>query len=197
MARKGKNLSDDDREVWNKVARSTRPLQSDEKKSTVKKPARMAVKIAPASAGAGKQQTGKARAVSVPAAAVDLRSGKGGSGPVMDRRRFDRLRRGKIAPQARIDLHGMTAANAHPALVGFITRAHAQGIRLVLVITGKGNVRRDDAGFMPVQRGVLRHSVPQWLQRPPIGPLVLEVTQAHLRHGGGGALYVYLRRVRE
>lgn len=192
MARKGKYLSDDDREVWNQVARTTRPLRPDEKKPPVKKPARTAVKITPESTSIRKQQSGSARSVSGPAAAVDLHSGK----PAMDRRRFDKLRRGKIAPQARIDLHGMTAANAHPALTGFITRAHAQGIRLVLVITGKGSVRREEDGFMPVQRGVLRHSVPQWLQRPPIGPLILEVTQAHLRHGGGGALYVYLRRVR-
>jgi len=63
----------------------------------------------------------------------------------------------------------------------------------VLVITGKG---RDDDGPGPIprRRGVLRHQVPQWLSRPPLGPAVLQVTPAHRKHGGEGALYVYLRR---
>ena len=119
-----------------------------------------------------------------------------GSGGVLDRRRLDKLRRGKIMPQARIDLHGMTAARAHPELVDFILNRHAQGLRLVLVITGKGSARHEDDSIMPSRRGVLRHSVPQWLTHAPLGPLILQITPAHARHGGGGAFYVYLRRTR-
>ncbi len=102
----------------------------------------------------------------------------------MDAKSFGKLKRGKLVPEGRIDLHGMTLAQAHPTLIGFILSAHAAGKRLVLVITGKG--RGND--------GILRHQVPQWLTMSPLDPAVLQIAPAHLRHGGHGALYVYLRR---
>jgi DNA-nicking Smr family endonuclease len=95
----------------------------------------------------------------------------------------------------KIDLHGMTIAEAHPELVAFILNSHAMGRRLVLVITGKGK-DRDDGGPIPTRFGVLRHQVPQWLALPPLAQAILQVTPAHLRHGGHGAYYVYLRRTR-
>jgi len=113
----------------------------------------------------------------------------------MDKKAFTRLKRGKIIPEGKIDLHGMTMAQAHPALTGFILRSHAAGKRLVLVVTGKGK-DRDTGGPIPVRQGVLRHNVPHWLRTPPLAPLVLQITEAHLKHGGGGAYYVYLRRQR-
>jgi DNA-nicking Smr family endonuclease len=113
----------------------------------------------------------------------------------MDRKSFDQMKRGKLRPDGKIDLHGMTLDRAHPALTRFILSAQAQGKRLVLVVTGKGK-RRDDEGPIPVRHGVLRHQVPEWLSMPPLSPAVLQVTQAHLRHGGGGAYYVYLRKYR-
>lgn len=115
--------------------------------------------------------------------------------PRVDGRTHARLRRGKLRPEARIDLHGMTLAEAHPALNRFLVAAHDGGKRLVLVITGKGK-DRDDGGIMPVRRGILRHQVPHWLQTPPLRAIVLQVTPAHFRHGGDGAYYVYLRRAR-
>jgi DNA-nicking Smr family endonuclease len=105
------------------------------------------------------------------------------------------MTRGKIKPEGRIDLHGMTMSQAHPALVGFILNAHDAGKRLVLVITDKGK-DRDDGGPIPVRHGVLRHQVPQWMALAPLKSLILQVTPAHLRHGGDGAYYVYLRRGR-
>lgn len=113
----------------------------------------------------------------------------------MDQKTFGKLKRGKVVPEARLDLHGMTMDQAHPALMGFILRAHAQGKRLVLVITGKGK-SRDEGGPIPVRQGVLRHNVPQWLSSPPLAQAVLQITEAHISHGGGGAYYVYLRRQR-
>ncbi|MGY6548197.1 MAG: Smr/MutS family protein [Roseinatronobacter sp.] len=113
----------------------------------------------------------------------------------MDKRQFQRLSRGKLEPEARIDLHGMTLAQAHGALNGFILRAHAGGLRLVLVITGKGKTVEDD-GPIPRRRGALKHDVPQWLRMAPLGSVVLEIREAHVRHGGAGAYYVYLRRAR-
>lgn len=110
----------------------------------------------------------------------------------MDARAYVRMRRGRLAPEARIDLHGMTVAEAHSALIAFIIRAHGSGLRLVLVITGKGKSGTDSG--MPSRGGVLRHQVPHWLQLAPLGPRVLQVAEAHISHGGAGALYVYLRR---
>lgn len=111
----------------------------------------------------------------------------------MDQKAFSRLKRGKSKPDARIDLHGMTAATAHTALIAFLLRAHADGKRLVLVITGKGR-SVDDVGQVPRQAGVLRRQLPHWLELPPLRQIVLQTTPAHQRHGGSGAFYVYLRR---
>lgn len=113
----------------------------------------------------------------------------------MDQKAFGKLKRGKLKPEGRLDLHGMTLDRAHPALNRFILAAHQNGKRLVLVITGKGKMR-DEGGPIPVRHGVLRHQVPQWLSMPPLNGVVLQVSQAHISHGGGGAYYVYLRRQR-
>lgn len=116
-------------------------------------------------------------------------------GVQMDAKAFGKLTRGKLAPEARIDLHGMTLAEAHPELIRFILNAHSTGFRLVLVITGKGKPGTD-FGPMPRRTGIIRQQVPHWLRQPPCGQAILQVTEAHLRHGGSGALYVYLRRSR-
>lgn len=117
----------------------------------------------------------------------------GANGLKMDRKIFARMKRGKLAPEARIDLHGRRLEDAHAALVRFVLSSQASGRRLVLVITGKGKPGPDD-GPIPRPRGVLRHQVPEWLALPPLAQAVLQVTPAHVSHGGGGAYYVYLRR---
>lgn len=118
-----------------------------------------------------------------------------GSPVQMDRKAFGKMKRGKIAPEGKIDLHGMTLNQAHPVLTGFILSAHASGKRLVLVVTGKGKSGRD-TGPIPMRKGVLKHQVPQWLTMPPVGQVVMQVTEAHISHGGEGAYYVYLRKKR-
>lgn len=115
----------------------------------------------------------------------------------MDRKAYDRMKRGKLKPQARIDLHGMTMDQAQPTLAAFILSSFARDHRLVLVITGKGRGKNtEDSGPIPERPGILRRNVPHWLQIPPLAQVVLQVTEAHGRHGGGGAYYVYLRRKR-
>ncbi|MFY0616066.1 Smr/MutS family protein [Shimia sp.] len=111
----------------------------------------------------------------------------------MDKKAFGRMKRGKLVPEGKIDLHGMTADQAHGALTGFILRSHSEGRRLVLVITGKGKDRHDH-GPIPTRRGVLKHQVPQWLALSPMKSCILQVAEAHIKHGGTGAYYVYLRR---
>ena len=111
----------------------------------------------------------------------------------MDAKAFTRLKRGKLDPEARLDLHGMTIDRAHGALIHFILNAQARGARLVLVITGKGQ-REDPYDPMPRRRGVLKTQVPMWLQMSPLTGAILQVSTAHRKHGGEGAYYVYLRR---
>jgi DNA-nicking Smr family endonuclease len=111
----------------------------------------------------------------------------------MDAKTHGKMTRGKLTPEARIDLHGLTLSEAHPELIRFILNAQSDGARLVLVITGKGK-HGQDIGPIPQRMGVLRHQVPQWLRQPPLGQAVLQVSEAHLKHGGSGAYYVYLRR---
>lgn len=113
----------------------------------------------------------------------------------MDAKAFKTMRRGKLVPEGRLDLHGMTLDQAHPELVRFILTSQLRGLRLVLVITGKG-LREDPHDPMPRRRGVLKTQVPQWLRLAPVSQAVLQVTEAHNRHGGGGAYYVYLRKRR-
>jgi DNA-nicking Smr family endonuclease len=114
--------------------------------------------------------------------------------PDMDRKRFTRLRKGKMTPDATLDLHGMTADRAKTVLTTFILRARADNLRLVLVITGKGRPGADM--LAPHRVGILRHAVPHWLQSGALAGSVLQVTPAHRSHGGTGAYYVYLRRMR-
>ena len=109
----------------------------------------------------------------------------------MDRRTHRDLSRGKRTPEATIDLHGMTLAQAHPALTRFILASFTVGRRLVLVITGKGRGGETDRHS---SKGVLRRQVPDWLSGPPLGSVVQDILPAHRSHGGSGAYYVVLRR---
>jgi DNA-nicking Smr family endonuclease len=117
----------------------------------------------------------------------------------LDGRTSERLRRGTIEPDARLDLHGATQAAAHGALLSFLRNAQRGGAKLVLVVTGKGaRPQEPDAPFdMERARGVLKDMVPRWLKEPAFVPLIAGVRAAHRRHGGTGAIYVYLRKLVE
>lgn len=104
----------------------------------------------------------------------------------MDPRLRRHLLRGRLAPQARLDLHGMRQDEAHAALRRFIMQQHAQERQVVLVITGKGTGGE----------GILRRHVPHWLAAPDLRHAVIGFEEASARHGGAGALYVRLRRRR-
>jgi DNA-nicking Smr family endonuclease len=102
----------------------------------------------------------------------------------IDRATAERLKRGRLPIEARLDLHGMTQDEAHRALAGFIRASRAAGKRCVLVITGRG----------AVGGGVLRSAVPRWLDEPGLRPQLLAIATAQPQDGGAGALYVMLRR---
>lgn len=196
--RKPRGLSPEDRALWEKVTETATPLHPtkgrgpDERPEppTPSRPKPPARPLPEFRLG----QSAKPPPISHDIA-PDLAERLAHAPVRMDRKSFARMTRGKLKPEARIDLHGMTLAQAHPALTGFILRAHAEDKRLVLVITGKGKGASDE-GPIPMRPGVLKHQVPQWLTMPPLGGIVLQVTQAHQKHGGAGAYYVYLRRTR-
>jgi DNA-nicking Smr family endonuclease len=116
----------------------------------------------------------------------------------LDGRTEERLRRGAIKPDAKIDLHGLTEHGAHQALLGFLRTAQARRHKLVLVVTGKGARVASDAPFdMELNyrsRGILKAVVPRWLGEAAFAGIVAGSQTAHRRHGGDGALYVYLRK---
>lgn len=192
-------LSPEDQELWARVAQSARPLRVDLKHLFDPKPEPPDMQPPVAAPDLQGPRRVLRPSGSSPAPGHDLKrplSDALADAPVaMDKRRFQRMTRGKLQPEARIDLHGMTLAQAHGALNGFILRAQANGLRLVLVITGKGRAVEDD-GPIPRRRGALKHDVPQWLRMAPLAGCVLEIREAHARHGGTGAYYVYLRRMR-
>lgn len=120
------------------------------------------------------------------------------AGAGIDRRTAERLRRGRFAVDARLDLHGMVQAEAHRVLAGFVGAAHAAGRRCLLVVTGKGRPTMESAGASErEERGVLRRNVPRWLAQPGLAEKVLATAPARPEDGGDGALYVLLRRRRE
>lgn len=190
MARR-RTLHPEEQDLWHAVARTARPMHgpmAQHQPAAADPPVSQRFDPpAPAPTLPAFRLGEKARTQTTPAPAP--------SPLQMDAKAFGRMKRGKLAPEARIDLHGLTLAEAHPDLIHFILGAHAQGLRLVLVITGKGKAKPDH-GPIPQRIGALRHQVPHWLRLAPLGPVVLQITEAHLRHGGAGAFYVYLRRGR-
>lgn len=111
-----------------------------------------------------------------------------GAATDLDRRTMERLRKGRLRPEARIDLHGLTASHAYKALCDFLYRAHGLNQRCVLIITGKGLSKKGG--------GVIRRELSTWLNAPSNRPLVLGFAQAQPYDGGGGAFYVLLKRQR-
>ncbi len=200
MARR-RTLRPEEEEIWQTVARTAKPMHAH---VFVRKPEVAAHTMVfhptpmPPMAHAQPRlpmfQLGeKARVQRPHDIAPSLPAGLAGAALQMDAKTHGKMTRGKLSPEARIDLHGLTLSEAHPELIRFILNAQTAGLRLVLVITGKGK-RGQDIGPIPNRMGALRHQVPQWLRLSPLGQSVLQVTEAHLKHGGSGAYYVYLRR---
>jgi len=197
LPRKTRNLSDADRDIWLRVTDNVTPLKKQQAaKPSVGPKIKFPKRVVQASQPLLPRLTPKPP--SSPQTRISLAPdpmhAAAATPPAMDTKAYGRMKRGKLVPEARIDLHGMTAERANGALRGFVLDASARGLRLVLVITGKG--RAVDDYDSPARRGILRNAVPVWLSQPPLAPLVLQLAPAHQRHGGGGAYYVYLKRHR-
>lgn len=210
--RRRSGLSDEDRALWNRVVADASPLVRGGLRSGVAiTPAPEAVApYAPPPEPRAAPEAPTPRPLPIPprilrptgpnrppASPAPLRPLVDGFDPAagLDRNTAQRLRRGLRRPDARLDLHGMTADRAHRALIRFILAERRSGARVVLIITGKGGRRPvEDAPFMPDRVGVLKHAVPHWLATHPLEGTVVGVYPAHQSHGGDGALYVYLKK---
>lgn len=180
--RRRRALTDEERALWEVVARSTKPLKARQRKGRAD-PA--AVKpAAPAPAPPPPKPV-----MPPPASAAAPRAKPPPPLVALGRRERTQLSRGRKEIEARLDLHGMTQARAHRALFNFLRRASEDGLSFVLVITGKGR-----AGAPDSERGVLRRQVPEWLAQTDFRSFVVGFEEAHIGHGGGGALYVRVRR---
>jgi DNA-nicking Smr family endonuclease len=180
--RRPRKLSDEERVLWTTVAKSIAPLRrkivavaEPEPVAPAAVPPKARAKIKPAPPAA----TAPAPKPSTPPEAAPL--GR------RDKRRIART----DAIDGRLDLHGLTQAQAHDALLRFLHNGQARGARLVLIITGKGG------GDAYSERGVLKRQVPMWLRLPEFRTCVIGFEQAGIGHGGEGALYVRLRKGRE
>jgi DNA-nicking Smr family endonuclease len=164
--------SDAERALWRDAMRDVSPLGNEPPPAVAEPPA--------------PEAPSPAAPIVPPASPPPPRARSGPTGTGLDRRSAQRLKRGQMAIEARLDLHGMTQAQAHGALLRFLGRAQADGLRAVLIITGKG-----------VGEGVLRRAVPQWLAEAECRLFIIGTAAAQPKDGGAGALYVLLRRRRD
>jgi DNA-nicking Smr family endonuclease len=166
-----KRLAGEDARLWSLVTATVRPL-----------PGRIVPKVAAAPAADRKAPAaGVPAPISAPKPAAVKRPGP--PDPIEPRRRRN-LARGRAALEATLDLHGHSEWQAQDALRAFLLRAHEQGLRAVLVITGRGL-----AGG-----GIIRRRAPEWLAAPELRGVVAGFSESHQRHGGEGALYVAIKR---
>ncbi|WLR92489.1 Smr/MutS family protein [Shinella zoogloeoides] len=181
---KDKTLSSEDRILWGKVARSTRALPG-RLDALTEFEAVFAEEIAqpkPPEAAPKKAKPGKP----VEDIALTLGRGRETRHYPLERPVKRKIAKGRLALEARIDLHGMIQSEAHGFLLGFLIKAHERGLRHVLVITGKGTSLGSD--------GALKRAVPLWFSLPEFRPLISSYEPAARNHGGEGALYVRLAR---
>lgn len=195
----GRRLSMEEEELWRLVMRDVHQLARHRKASRVVQEKRITERDDKPSLPFAPEPVQKRAPVpsaqTAPETAIaPLRLGQTTG---LDKRTSKRLDHGRLPIEARLDLHGMVQSAAHSALTYFIMKAHADGKRCVLVITGKGErYRHNDTGDMHERGGVLRRSVPQWLNEAGLRTRILKFTYAQPKDGGEGALYILLRRKR-
>jgi DNA-nicking Smr family endonuclease len=180
--RRKRILSEEERALWESVVRQAKPLRT-------KRLAAMPLAAVEAEMRRLTKAVPQPKLAPVAKSSPSVRPAVPPLAPLGRRERLQ-LSRGRKEIEARLDLHGMTQGHAHRALSEFLHRAHSEGLTFVLIITGKGKVGTES------ERGVLRRQVPQWLSQPEFRGLIVGFEQAHVGHGGAGALYVRIRRSR-
>lgn len=179
----GRRLSAEEAELWAETMAEIEPLSKQDQDRNQHQDQDTPT------AGAGPAQPRPPSAAAETLRAPPLPDLAPGRTPGLEKRTAQRLRRGQLAVEAKLDLHGLTQDEAHRALVDFLISAQGAGKRCVLVVTGKGLTPRGESG-------VLRTMLPRWLNTPPLRERVLALQSAQPRHGGSGAFYVLLKRGR-
>lgn len=177
-------LSPADRLLWQRVTESAKPLTKDRLSRQAE-----ADEGTAAPRPARRQTLPRAEAVPLAPRRPPEPELATGQAPGVAHRQLERLRRGLLPIEARLDLHGHRQEEAERELADFLVRAQAAGKRCVLVVTGRGVGK--------TERGVLRRMVPIWLNQPPNRGRLLAFAQAQPKHGGAGALYLLLKRRRD
>ena len=120
-------------------------------------------------------------------------------GNKLDKKRQTLLKKGKIEPEKILDLHGLNAKKAEKLVLDFLLKNYLNGVRLALIITGKGKRPReaDNSYYNEQDTGILKRSLITWVEKSSMRQTILDILPAHAKHGGGGAFYVYLRKSRE
>ena len=176
----------DDAALWQEVTRTVAPLPKKAKniaRPDAPKPPTPTPKKKPAAPAPAKATPAPKAKRAAPPSPPPLEHGTVAG---IDKRTAQRMKRGTLRPEGRIDLHGMTQDEAHAALNRFIAAAHRAGKRQVLVITGKG--------MRSGGQGVLRNAVPHWLNGAGLREKIIAFDYANPKDGGEGALYVRLRK---
>lgn len=191
---RGRNITPDEAELWRYATRALEPVKVKARVPATPEPA---TDVAPRPASDTSRDTRPAPAAKRQLPTAPPRWAEKPSAPIaqFEHRKAKRIAAGKVEIGARVDLHGLRQVAARSQLRTFLLGAHAEGHRTVLVVTGKGGEGGDGLAGEP-QRGVLRRNVPGWLEEPDLRAIVLSYTQAGVRHGGAGALYVQLRKGR-
>jgi DNA-nicking Smr family endonuclease len=201
----GRHVTPDEAALWSSTTLSVKRVKVKPRVVThAAEPARAATDPAP-SPPAGPEPARAKRRSSAPAKIAPARAAAAPDPAVpvaeFERRAFRKVATGKVRIDATLDLHGLQRSDAHARLRAFLRNSQAQGHRMLLIITGKGGeVETGDhlaRSLGRPGRGILRRSVPEWLEEPELRPVVLSYATAGLRHGGSGALYVRLRKARE
>jgi DNA-nicking Smr family endonuclease len=189
-----RRLTDDEHALWQGVARSVSPLRKRLKRPAISEPPETAKAQPKPAPKPPTKSAPKGRAAARHAPIPSAPPKPAGPPPLapLGRKLKHRIARGSHAIDGRLDLHGLTQAEAHGALLHFLRTRQARGAKVVLVITGKGV--RGDAGSG--ERGVLKRMVPMWLGLPEFRDCVIGFEAAGIGHGGEGALYVSLRKSR-
>ena len=196
---KHKSLSNEDRSIWEKVSKTFDkhlPVTEDRKSLKIKNSGELNM-VSPSyvvKSGKHNLNSNKNR---VDILSTRIQKNHSQLYPGLDRKRHDLLKKGKLSPEKSIDLHGLSAKRAEEVVLTFLFQSYTQGVRLVLVITGKGrNSIQMGSNLAHETRdiGIIKKSLIMWIKNSNIMPVILHIMPAHSKHGGGGAFYIYLKK---
>lgn len=173
--------------LWEIVTKDVRKL---------KNPEIVPVKSAPGAKKSVKKTVKTPAAVPAILPPGPMSSKQSASNGKTDRKTDEKIRKGEMEIEGRLDLHGNTAVAARKKLLAYVIKSHGQGKRCVLLVTGKGLSGSQTSEWYESGKGIIRREFRLWLEDKSVNALILLVTEAQPKHGGSGAFYIYLRKNR-